>query len=84
MGDGRQRETSAGPLVPYPSSLVAPTLGEKNACLEALMEQQDGDDAPTNRWPGPDAAELNNDHQVSQTESMPMRVKAATTIRHQQ
>ena len=50
LGVGRQRETSAGTLVLCPGSLLAPTTGEKDACLEALMEQQDWDEASTNRW----------------------------------
>ena len=50
---------------------LAPTKGEKGACLEFLMEQQDWGEAPTNRWPVPDAAEPNNDHQVSPTQPMP-------------
>ena len=45
--------TPASPVVPCSSSLAGPTLEEKDACLEALMEQQDWDDAFPNRWPGP-------------------------------
>ena len=68
MGGGRQRHASPGPL---------PTIGEKDACLEALMEQQDWDDVSPNLWPGPDAAELNTNHQISPTQ--PVRIKAAPT-----
>ena len=57
-----------------------PTIGEKESMLEALMEQQDWDDLLTDRWPGPDATKLNNDHQISPT---PRRVKAAPTTHRQ-
>ena len=43
------------------------------------MERQDWDDAPTDRWPGCHATKLNSDHQISPTQPMPRRVKAAPT-----
>ena len=57
----------------------APAIGEKESILEALMKQQDWDVAAPDRWLGPDATELNNDHQISPTEPMPRRVKATPT-----
>ena len=33
------------------AALWAPTTGRKDACVEALMEQQDWDEAAANRWP---------------------------------
>ena len=74
MGDGRQREASTGALVPSPRSL---------ATTEALVEQQDWNDASTDRWPGLDATELNNDHQISPTQPMPRRHKTVTIIARQ-
>ena len=52
------------------AALWAPTDGEKDSRLEALLEQQDWDDALADRWPGLDATELNNDHQISPTQPM--------------
>ena len=37
MGNGRQRETSTGPLVPCPSSLVGPYVGIKR-CLPGSLD----------------------------------------------
>ena len=70
--------------------LRAPTTGEKDACLEALMEQQDWDENPAYRWRETSGAVIQNGavgenepgtvsdaQQVTQTLSPPTRVKAA-------
>ena len=69
----RQCQTPSGSLTLIQAAVWAPTVGENNACL---MEQQDWDDASPNRWPGLDASKINDDHQISPTQPMPVRVKA--------
>ena len=86
MGDGRQRQTSAGPVVLHSSSLVGPNVRRKT-CLLGSLDAAAGlgrrpplpPTSPSsfpNRWPGPEAGEINNDYQISPTQPMPIRVKA--------
>ena len=54
-------------------------VGEKDSMLEALLEQTDWDDSLTERWPGPDAGRFCGDYQMSPTQPMTGRAKAAPT-----
>ena len=74
------------------AALRAPTVGENEACSEALVEQQDWDKTCTSRWPESsrvlvqNGAERNDEsgtvppdaQQVSQTQPPPIRVEAAS------
>ena len=90
VGATRQCQTPPGALTPHPGSLVGPTVGEKEACLEVFVEQQDWDETNTSHWPESsrvlvlngveptdESGTVPDTQQVSQTQPMPVRVTAA-------
>ena len=73
VGNRGQIEAAAGAPSPNPGRLVAPTIGDKDACVESLMQLQDWDEDPANRWPETSGAVI----QKEEVGTPPMRVKAA-------
>ena len=67
-GRWTQRQTSPGPLVPYPDSVLGPDILEERYLLGSIDGAAGLGRLLPNRWPGPEASEINNDHQISPTQ----------------
>ena len=79
VGDGNARRRRVRSHL-FQAAFVVPDKREKDACLEALMEQQDWDESP-HHWAAQDGNEPNNEQHGSPTQPMPIRVKAAANLR---
>ena len=61
------------------AALFAPSMNEKDAILEALQEVLDWEDPPPARWPASGSGYNNADFQLSPTQPVARRSKAAPT-----